>query len=202
MTRFIRAPRSQPTCVLHRRLICSHIPDLPTTFQMAESFELRDMPDRPRQAVPPTAAIDADDADGTITAWSLAAFTLSVLSPWHVLVGTSHFSCPRLLALAGLFTISPRLLIFMTGEPRTLLTPLEAFLAFQFGILSFGVSLGVLVNVRAPSAISYIPAHEHTDPFWRFVRSSGSRRPESTPVFSSVTRPYHRRVTPDVTLGV
>lgn len=54
----------------------------------------------------------------------------------------------RLLALAGLLVVSPRLLIFTTGEPRTLLTPLEAFLAFQFGILLSGVSIGVLVNVR------------------------------------------------------
>jgi len=42
----------------------------------------------------------------------------------------------------------------MTGEPWTLLTPLEAFLAFQFGTLLFAVSLGVIVNVREPSAIS------------------------------------------------
>lgn len=58
--------------------------------------------------------------------------------------------CVRLLALAGLLVLSPRLLIFTTGEPRTLLTPLEAFLAFQFGILLLGVSIGVLVNVREP----------------------------------------------------
>lgn len=45
----------------------------------------------------------------------------------------------------------------MAGEPRTLLTPLEAFLAFQFGILLSAVSLGVLVNVRKPSAIFIIP---------------------------------------------
>jgi hypothetical protein len=62
-------------------------------------------------------------------------------------------SCTRLVLLAGLFVVSPRLLIFMTGEPRALLTPLEAFLAFQFGTLLFAVSLGILVNVREPSAI-------------------------------------------------
>ncbi|KAF9651548.1 hypothetical protein BDM02DRAFT_3065306, partial [Thelephora ganbajun] len=59
----------------------------------------------------------------------------------------------RLLVLAGLFVISPKFLIFMTGEPRTLLTPLEAFLAFQFGVLLFAVSLGVLVN--SPSGNLY-----------------------------------------------
>lgn len=42
----------------------------------------------------------------------------------------------------------------MTGESRTLLTNLEAFLAFQFGILLFAVSLGVLVNVRPTFGIS------------------------------------------------
>jgi hypothetical protein len=31
-----------------------------------------------------------------------------------------------------------------------LLTPLETFLAFQFGILLFSVSVAVLVNVRTP----------------------------------------------------
>ena len=123
---------------------------------MTESFELQAMVDSPRKTVPPTAAIGSDDTDGTITAWSLATFTLFVLSP-GVFWLSAHVSCARLLALAGLFTVSPRLLIFMTGEPRTLLTPLEAFLAFQFGILSFGVSLGVLVNVRALSGVSYLP---------------------------------------------
>lgn len=73
------------------------------------------------------------------------------------LVAHYDTSCARLIALAGLFVISPRLLIFMAGEPRTLLTPLEAFLAFQFGILLSAVSLGVLVNVRKPSAIFIIP---------------------------------------------
>jgi len=66
-------------------------------------------------------------------------------------------SYARLISLAGLFVISPRLLIFMAGEPRTLLTPLEAFLAFQFGTLLFAVSIGVLVNVREPSAIFIVP---------------------------------------------
>jgi len=101
---------------------------------MAENFELQDMSDKPPKAGPSVAPIDSDDADGTITAWSLVSFTL-------------------LLILAGLFVVSPRFLIFMTGEPRTLLTPLEAFLAFQFGTLSFVVSLGVLANT--PSGALY-----------------------------------------------
>jgi len=124
---------------------------------MAESFELQDMLERPQKAVPLTPAIDSDDdADGTITAWSLAAFA-------------------SLLVLAGLFVISPRLLIFMTGEPRTLLTPLEAFLAFQFGILLFAVSLGVLAN--APSGALYT-VHPTDDP---------SRRQFSHPLLAPIT---------------
>jgi len=107
---------------------------------MVESFELQEMSDGPQKRS--AAAIDSDDADGTITAWSLAAFVL-------------------LIVLAGLFVISPRLLIFMAGEPRTLLTPLEAFLAFQFGILLFAVSLGVLVN--SPSSALYT-VHATDDP--------------------------------------
>jgi len=109
---------------------------------MVESFELQDMADRPQEATPNIYASNPDDADGTITAWSLVTFAL-------------------LLVLAGLFIISPRLLIFMTGESRTLLTTLEAFLAFQFGILLFAVSLGVLVN--APSGAFYA-LHSTEDP--------------------------------------
>ena len=115
------------------------------------------MSDRPRKAAPSTAAIDSDDADGTVTAWSLATFTLSVPSPRHFLVHSSPLSRTRWLMLAGLLVMSPRLLIFMAGEPRTLLTPLEAFLAFQLGITLFAVSVGVLVNVRAPSGIYLHP---------------------------------------------
>ena len=62
-------------------------------FQMSESFELQDMLDRPQKPEPPTAAIDSDDADGTITAWSLAVFALSVLPPCHFLVGGSPLVC-------------------------------------------------------------------------------------------------------------
>lgn len=90
----------------------------------------------------------------------------------------------------------------MAGEPRTLLTPLEAFLAFQFGILLFAVSLGVLVNVRKPSVIFIVPTDMFQVPFQRSVHSSCDGRLESTSVLSSVTRPYHRRITPDVPLGV
>jgi hypothetical protein len=115
------------------------------------------MSDRPRKAAPSTAAIESDDADGTVTAWSLATFTLSVPSPRYFLVHSSPVSCARWLVLAGLLVMSPRLLIFMTGEPRTLLTPLEAFLAFQLGITLFAVSVGVLVNVRVSPGISLHP---------------------------------------------
>jgi len=59
---------------------------------MAESFELQDMLERPQKAVPLTPAIDSDDdADGTITAWSLAAFASSV-PPLGVLWLTAHMS--------------------------------------------------------------------------------------------------------------
>ncbi|KAF9792223.1 hypothetical protein BJ322DRAFT_1027832 [Thelephora terrestris] len=101
---------------------------------MVESFELQHLSDKPQKTGPSAATINTDDADGTITGWSLATFAL-------------------LLVLAGLLVVSPRLLIFMTGESRTLLTPLEAFLAFQFGILLFLVSVAVLVN--APSSALY-----------------------------------------------
>lgn len=90
----------------------------------------------------------------------------------------------------------------MAGESRTLLTPLEAFLAFQLGILMFGVSLGVLVNVREPFADSFVPTDMFQVPFWRFVCSSCDGGLESTPVLSSVTGPYHWRVAPDVLLSV
>jgi len=112
---------------------------------MAESFELQEMLDRPQKAAPSTTAIDSDDVDGTITAWSLAAFAL-------------------LLILAGLFVISPRLLIFMIGESRTLLTPLETFLALQFGILLFAMSIGILANT--PSGTLYT-IHVTDDPSQR-----------------------------------
>jgi len=74
-----------------------------------------------------------------------------------------------------LLVISPRLLIFMTGESRTSLTTLEAFLAFQFGILLFAVSLGVLVNV--PSGAFYA-LHATDDP---------NRRQFSHPLLTSMT---------------
>ena len=169
---------------------------------MADSFELRDMSDRPQKAEQSTPVIDSDDADGIVTTWSLAAFVLSVPSPWYFPAGSSLVSCARLLSLAGLFVISPRLLIFMTGEPRTLLTPLEAFLAFQFGILLFSVSIGVLVNVRVPSAVSYVPADDCQVPFWHFIRGPSTRRSESIPVLSPITCSYHWRVAPDVLLSV
>jgi hypothetical protein len=116
------------------------------------------------------------------------------------LTNGSHVSRARLLVLAGLFVISPRLLIFMAGESRTILTPLEAFLAFQFGILLFAVSVGVLINVCAPSDICWVYAYRYTGPFWRFVHSS--RRSASTPTLSSATYPYDWRNPPDVILSV
>jgi len=162
------------------------------------------MSDRPQKAIQPTAAVDIEDADGTVTAWSVATFALSVSSPlaWVCLTSNSHVSCARLLLLAGLFVVSPRLLIFMAGEPRTLLTPLEAFLAFQFGILLCAVSLGVLVNVREPPAIPCIPTDNRQVPFRHFVHSSYDRRPKSKPALSSITHPRHCRITPDVPLSI
>jgi hypothetical protein len=132
----------------------------PASSQMVETFELHDMSDRPQEPAPSTStiSINPDDADGTITAWSLATFTLSVPSPWSPRGWQLIVPCVRLLVLAGLFVVSPRLLIFMAGESRTLLTTLEAFLTFQFGILLFAVSLGVLVNVRRPIGISQVRA--------------------------------------------
>jgi hypothetical protein len=117
---------------------------------MVESFELQNVSGNPQKAEPPAATINLDDADGTVTAWSLATFILFVLHPWSFSCGWLTVRYVRLLVLAGLFVVSPRLLIFIAGESRTILTPLEAFLAFQFGILWFSVSVAVLVNVRMP----------------------------------------------------
>ena len=72
---------------MHHRLIRSYTPNFPAALQMAESFELQDMPGRPQRQS--TAVIDSDNADGTITAWSLGAFALSVPSPWYFLAGSS-----------------------------------------------------------------------------------------------------------------
>lgn len=117
---------------------------------MTESFELQEMSEGPQELAPSISLINPDDPDGTITAWSLASFTVS--APSHRYFSGWWLTAPyvRLFILAGLFVISPRLLIFMAGESRTLLTALEAFLAFQFAILLFAVSVGVLVNVRTP----------------------------------------------------
>jgi len=121
---------------------------------MAESFELRDMLDEPRKAAPSTVSVDTDDADGTTTAWSLAASTL--------------------LLVLGLLGFAPGLLMLMTGGPRTLPTPLEAFLAFQFGLTLCGVSFGVLVNTPYGTLFT---AHRIDDP----IRSQLSH-PLITPV--------------------
>jgi len=60
---------------------------------MAESFELQEMSDRPQKQS--TVVIDSDDADGTITTWSLATFVLSVPSLRYLLAGSSprHLMC-------------------------------------------------------------------------------------------------------------
>lgn len=105
---------------------------------MAGSFELEDLSNRPEKTEPSAPISNPDDVDGTMTAWSL---------------GTSIL----LLVLSGLFVISPRLLIFMTGESRVVLTSLEAFLALQFGILLFSVSVAVLVNVPPGALYSVQP---------------------------------------------
>lgn len=137
----------------HRLIGRGNASKFPVPSRMVESFELQKMSGRPQEPAPSTSAINADDADGTITAWSLATFVLSVLSPQSFSGWWLTAPYIRLLVLAGLFVISPRLLIFMTGESRTLLTTLEAFLAFQFGVLLFAVSLGVLANVRTPRGV-------------------------------------------------
>ena len=122
-------------------------------------------------------------------------------SPWYSPTGSSRVSYTRLSFPAGLFLLSPRLLLFMAGEARTLLTPLEAFLAFQFGTLLCAVSIGVIVNVRKPSAIPCVSTDKCKDPFRQFVHSSCDR-PKTTPALSSVSRPYHWRITPDVPFSV
>ena len=121
---------------------------------MVESFELQNVLGKPQKAEPSAATINLDDADGTVTAWSLATFVLFVLYSWPFSGSRLTVQYVRLLVLAGLFVVSPRLLIFMAGESRTILTPLEAFLAFQFGTLWFSVSVAVLVNVRMSYDVS------------------------------------------------
>jgi len=60
---------------------------------MTESFELQEVSDKPQKQ--PTAATGSDDIDGTITAWSLATFALSVPFPRYLLAGSSpqHVVC-------------------------------------------------------------------------------------------------------------
>ncbi|KZP19491.1 hypothetical protein FIBSPDRAFT_828050 [Athelia psychrophila] len=78
-----------------------------------------------------------DVRDYTITTWAWVATTLFSL-------------------LALCLIISPRLLLFVSetandDERRTALTPLESFLALQFGIFLLAVSSALLLNIPSVS---------------------------------------------------
>jgi hypothetical protein len=90
---------------------------------------------------------DADRRDYTISIWAWTSATLLFL-------------------LALCLILSPRLLLFVSEtssntERRTALTPLESFLALQFGILLSALSMALIFNI--PSTSPAAP-NEHATP--------------------------------------
>ena len=147
--------RCAPIASMHHRLIRSTLQTFQLHSRWPRALNFRIFQEDPKGNLPPQLTLMTRMEPSPPGRWARSLCSSHPLGIfWPVVY--HDISCTRLVVLAGLFVISPRLLIFMTGEPRTLLTPLEAFLAFQFGILLFAVSLGVIVNVREPSAISFV----------------------------------------------
>jgi hypothetical protein len=90
--------------------------------------------------------------------------------------------CNRLFLLSLCLIISPRLLLFISEtttstERRTTLTPLESFLALQFGIFLLALSAALVLNVcqLVLNLVPLISIPLRTDSFnstYRFARTS------------------------------
>ncbi|KAJ7172412.1 hypothetical protein C8R46DRAFT_1085857 [Mycena filopes] len=110
-----------------------------------EMDDLSKRPSPPPPDAPPTAV-----PDGVSTFWAWTAASLLVL-----------FSL--------VLSVSPRLLLFLSEPPdapekRTVLTPLESFLAVHASIWLSAVSIGLVLNIPSTPPVDALPLHQQGTP--------------------------------------
>lgn len=121
---------------------------------MSQDLELDDLSTRHECKIPdntpgtnvPTAASNTkEEVDGTISAWT---WTSSIL----------------LGILSSVLLLTPKFLLFAAGQLRTGPTPLEAFLALQFGIFLGAIAISLLLNM--PSTDPLPPTNAYSSYHW------------------------------------
>jgi len=119
---------------------------------MSGEIEMNDLTRSKFEAERDTNDQDLDDVvkDYTISVWAWTSTTLFFL-------------------LSLCLIISPRLLLFVSEtasstERRTALTPLESFLALQFGIFLLALSAALVLNIPSAAPISVAPHERHPTP--------------------------------------
>jgi hypothetical protein len=115
-----------------------------------EMEDLSQRDNRETEGVEPEAV---PDAVSTFWAWTTASLSVFILD-----LSDSHsWRTYRLILISLILSVSPRLLLFVSetaardgpGEKRTILTPLEAFLALHASIWLCAVAISLVLNVRA-----------------------------------------------------
>lgn len=126
---------------------------------MPNEFEMKDLSNT---QLPDDETMHGETRDYTVSVWAWTSTTLSVHPPRvPVCQELITVGLLRFFLLASCLILSPRLLLFVTEavsgtERRTALTPLESFLALQFGVFLLAVSSALVLNVCSLLVLPYV----------------------------------------------